>query len=426
MPLGCSALVVNALTDEKSASNPLYLFIVSLAGSSYLIALGLWGVFGAVDLKAAAHVGVGNALAGYDFLNFITAYRVFYEGGNPYDPLLQNNYFRSIVGADYPNQLNLLYPPAFLYLFFPLFWLPYSLARWIWLLWSIFAALLAAVTCLPRDTSARQRLLVLASSLVFAPLLSCYFWGQVSAFLLLFAALAILALQRQQWLCAAVFLAALLIKPQVGLLAVSAVVLAAFRQRKWTLVVGTLTVLVAATGVIELVNPGIHLQWWRSLALVRDHAQGSLTPTLYGVVRLIGLRLGNDNWQLAALVISITMACLFLWYVLRAECRSLQTTFELGLILSLIISPYAWFQDSAVLLLPTLRLLVAGMRAPVARYELVFWVGAIWGVSLIVILGSLSHTMAQHHLFWFPLVIFGLYLFGMVKYGFITRSDYPA
>jgi hypothetical protein len=346
----------NSTGNSLENSTALCWFLALLALVVYLTGVILSVVSNPMDVRGAAVIGSSGDFRFYDLLNFVTAARLFGIGLNPYDAHLQNSYLELALGESYPHALNCLYPPLALVVFYPLLMLPFSILRWVWLGLSILAAFSSALLILPKNSPRLLRIVFLLFVASFPPLLSAYYWGQFAPFLLLLLVVLTRSLQSGRWTVAAICLVVLSVKPQVCFLAVFAVFIWAIKTRNVQLLIRWFGVALLSFIGLELTWPGVHTLWLASFPALRAYAGISVTPTVPGFVRYLGVELGIDLGQVA-LSLTAALSLLFILPLIRASARPLRFWFEAGLVVSLVVSPYGWFQDQTVLLIPALSLI---------------------------------------------------------------------
>jgi len=170
---------------------------------------------------------------GQDFRGYYAAARVVYTGGNPYDYRLVAPELLKITGRIGNNPYY--YAPFFAWFIVPLSWLPYNIARGIWMLfnlclWNFSLWQLANLFQWPK-IGWRRWLIFLMATFIFAWIT----WRYEQTGIILFALLVgvLLALQKKNVILAGIFLAILLIKPNITLIPVFTISLFLLRRRNW-------------------------------------------------------------------------------------------------------------------------------------------------------------------------------------------------
>jgi hypothetical protein len=179
-----------------------------------------------------------------DFKCFYAAGRIVAEGQGHelYVPSVQEQMLQRVI----PGHTKYFYnPPAFVLPFVPLSRLPLMTAYWLWTALSLVALFSGLRILLELSgLSPPQQLLLAAAALAFEPTYQNLRWGNVAAFVLLLVALFFRDLLAGKERRAGVWLALLMVKPELFL--ISATVLAA--KRKWRCIGSYL-----ASGVVLLI-----------------------------------------------------------------------------------------------------------------------------------------------------------------------------
>lgn len=324
-----------------------------------------------------------------DFLNNLwgPAYHLVH-GQSPYwrDPLLQEN-------------PPLWLPPA-IGLFFPLGWLDFRLAANLWFLVNLAALLAIVLWCRRQEGSALPW--QAASLVLFFPALSVHFllgqYGLLSTWLLLLAAG---LLGRGRPFLAGLILTPALAKPQLALLAVPALWVAAVRRWKARGAVLLPAGALLGSGLLTLPLWLAYPTWTADFLLALHQNPEWFQPTLFGV---LPLWLGPAGWVLAGAVALAALA-LGLWLSWTYPPEE-SLPWSLGL--TTVASPYLWTWDM-VLLLPLSLRAVARQRCRLARWLWTLGPIVCWGL----ILGQRMLTDGSDHWhFWVPWFFLGLILAG--------------
>lgn len=408
---------MSMITTAKD-SNSYSKFFCVLAAVIYLLAVLYSYFMPVIDLRAAAGVGIGEDFFSYDLLNFITAFRVFCSGDNPYSAQLQNDLLQLSLQRQYPHHLNFLYPPMTLALFAPLLWLPFDVAQMVWLLFSVIAIGAAADCLVPKNAAKKHRMLVVVIAVTFAPFLSAAYWGQFTAFVVLALAVAIRAVEKKHYILSGLLFACCIIKPQIWFLAAIGLAVWCVRYRCFVLVVSFFCGVLGISLLLEVISPGIHSNWLSSVSFVSAHAAGSLTPTISGLFRLF---LMSFAWEFSSWIPRVlTLLSVLAFGLLAAGKRDwpFYYLFSVGLIFSGLFAPYSWFHDQTVLLLP---LTIALTPTEQGNSSWRLWL--LGGISLFTTAIGVIINTAQHELIWFALVCICLFLSRTQSHVLLNDDD---
>lgn len=211
----------------------------------------------------------------------------------------------------------------------------------------------------------------------FGPVFTTFWLGQLNFVSLFSLLLAIRAVQTESWLLAGGALGLGLIKPQLTFLAAAALSLAALRECRWKLFIGFGAVLgffIALSAPFAVTPRQI---FGGGLA---QHLEMYLahTSTLWG----LSLTIFPDDLWLPALLSGLLLFWLvYLWLEGLKSGRwreRLLYLIGLSMIVNLVILPYSWFYNQAVLILPIFYAVDRLRRlAGMAR--------ALWVVTLVAV-----------------------------------------
>ncbi len=294
---------------------------------------------------------------GQDFRGFYAAARVLLIGGNPYDygqlvPILLD-----VTGRIGNNPYY--YPPWFAWFITPLAWLPFEIARGIWMLfnliiWVVGLWQLSKLLDWP-DTGWRRWLMFLFSTFLFAWITWRYEQTGILLFTLLVATLT--AIQKGQWVWAGLWLALLLIKPNITLILVTAIIIWLIRRGRWQTFITMCLVLaglfLASTAATsDWYRPLLQSGFGRGLVYVLDGPSRvvavRINTTLISWLTMLGL---NSNWRAVIyIIVAIVGGWAIVFVVLRSD--SLMKVVVVSLLVSFAVTPYTLQYDFPLLTLP--------------------------------------------------------------------------
>jgi hypothetical protein len=323
---------------------------------------------------------------GQDFRGYYAAARVLLIGGNPYDyeqlvPILLN-----VTGRIGNNPYY--YPPWFAWFITPLAWLPFEIARVIWMLfnlsiWIVGLWQLSRLLDWP-SKGWRRWLVFLFATYLFAWVTWRYEQTGILLFTLLIATL--LAIRKGQWAWAGVWLALLLIKPNITLILVVTIVIWLVRRGRWQPFITMCLVLAGLFLASTVATP----DWYRPL-LQQGFGNG-LVNVLDGPGRVVAVRVNTtlfdwltmfgltSNWRTVIYIIAaIIGGVAIIFIVLRSN--SLIQVVIVSLLVSFAVTPYALQYDFPLLTLP-----LFWATALFTRSRQAFWGGAILCVFIASIL----------------------------------------
>lgn len=235
---------------------------------------------------------VGMAITSFllykqDFRGYYAAARVLLAGGNPYDYNQVAPILLQITGRMGNNPYY--YPPWFAWFITPLAMLPYGLASILWMafnlvVWLYSLWILGKFLDWPKEGWKRWLIFLLVTYL-FAWIT----WRYEQTGILLFAFLVaiLVALQKQKWLKAGIWMALFLLKPNITLIPLAAIVIWLLRRKQWKPVAAfslTIGFLLAAS---TLVTP----DWYQPL-FKPDFGNG-LANILNGPGQIVAIRVNT-------------------------------------------------------------------------------------------------------------------------------------
>jgi len=354
---------------------------------------------------------------GVDFRGYYAAARVLMAGGNPYDYQLVAQVLLDVTGEMGNNPYY--YPPWFAWLFIPLTYLPFQLARAIWMIfnviiWSIGLWQLGKIIGWPQ-TGWRMYALFTLTTFSFAWITWRYEQAGILVFVMLVAL--VLCIQNQNWTWSGVWLALLLVKPNVTLIIVAGIGLWLLRQGRWYTVMVTGLTLVVLLSISTLITP----DWYQPF--FEDGFGQGLRVVLDGPNRAVAVRINTtfSDWlrtfgvesQLRMLGHGISIcvgAVVLFWTVYRSQ--SLLELVSVLLLVSYGITPYALQYDYpplAIVLFWALSLCVSspkdmgiGLVLAGFVFSVIFWQQNIsWAYWMVIGLIMLTiwglHQRALQH-----------------------------
>jgi hypothetical protein len=289
-------------------------------------------------------------LYGMDFRGYYAAARVLTAGGNPYDYNLVSQELLLITGEMGNNPYY--YPPWFAWFFVPLATLPYQIARMIWMafntaVWIVSLWHLGSLIGWPPMGWRRYTLFAL-TTFSFAWIT----WRYEQAGILIFAILILIigSVQGEKWIRSGVWMALLLIKPNITLVVIVGICLWLLLRRHWQPVVVMVLVLVGLLILATVVTPDWYQPFFsdgfgQGLHVVLDGPElivaQRINSTLLDWLAIFGLerRLSIAIYGMITLAGMIT----FLWSVFRS--RTILHLVGMLLLVSYSITPYVLQYD---------------------------------------------------------------------------------
>ena len=324
---------------------------------------------------------------GVDFRGYYAAAQVLMAGGNPYDYRQVAAVLLKVTGEMGNNPYY--YPPWFTWLFIPLAKLPFQVARAIWMLfnlivWNVSMFQLSKAINWPTMGWKRYSIFIL-STLTFAWATLRY--EQAGILVLgLFVAL-IFSLENQKWGQSGVWLALLLVKPNITLVVVAGVSLWLLRRGQWR----PILVMMAATLGLLAISTLITPNWFKPF--FEPGFGHGLTMTLDGTEIMGDTRINTTmlDW-LAYLGIQSSLrvilygifipVAILIFFLVILRSHSLLEVIGLSILISCAITPYALQYDYPPLAITFLWALSLPKPTPTATRISALLTGFIFYASM--------------------------------------------
>ena len=347
---------------------------------------------------------ISFVLFGQDFRGYYAAARVLLAGGNPYDYHLVAQALLDVTGEMGNNPYY--YPPWFSWLFIPVAFLPFHIVRAIWMmlnviLWNLGLLRLGEAMAWPPPGWRRYALFALAT-FSFAWITWRYEQAGILVFFM-FVEL-ILSIHSQKWIRAGIWMALLLVKPNITLIVLTGISLWLLRKGQWRPVLVMLFTLVVLLSISTAITPN-----WFQPFTQEGFGQG-LTVVLDGPDEVVAIRINTTfldwlrtlgmeppwNRLLYGLAICIGIIVYF-WSVYRSS--SFVELTSLLLLVSYAITPYALQYDYPPLVITlfwalsrcTSKAFTVGLAMVGFVFSVIFWQQNIsWAYWMVVGLVALA------------------------------------
>ena len=295
-------------------------------------------------------------LFGQDFRGYYAAACVVLAGGNPYDYHTLAPVLLKTTGAMGNNPYY--YAPFFAWFIIPFAWIPFNIARSLWMLfnlvlWNFSLWKLGNLFEWPK-TGWRRWLLYLFATFLFAWIT----WRYEQTGIILFALLVetLLALKNKNGIWAGLWMALLLIKPNITLIPVMTIIFWLIRKRNWQPVASMVMLTIGLLGISLIVTPN-----WYHPFFKLGFGQG-LFSTLDGPDKIVAIRVNTTlhDWltmfqvatettrtlSVVAFIIGLTILAIITW-----KSNSIILIVITSLLVNFAITPYALQYDYPLLTL---------------------------------------------------------------------------
>ena len=312
---------------------------------------------------------IAYAQFGQDFRGYYAAARVLLQGGNPYDYIQVALILMDVTGRVGNNPFY--YPLWFGWFITPLALLPYQIARAIWMflnlvIWIIGLARLQQLLDFPRK-GWRTWSVNLLATFIFAWM--TWKFEQTGILLFVLTVEAMLAHKNKQWTRMGIFLAAVLIKPNIMLIPVAILSLWLVRNRIFRPVIIMSALLIGLVIVTTIVTP----DWYQPI--LQPHFGQGLTEVLGGPDKTTGIRLNTTvldwlkmfgipetiNYVLygIAFIACVVVVTRTIW-----KSESFTEVAVIALLVNFAITPYSLQYDFPPLVIPMFWALAISTSAP--------------------------------------------------------------
>lgn len=306
--------------------------------------------------------------ANSDFFTFWLAGRLVSEGLNPFSAIDWVEGHHIYHSTWIPN-LTFIYPLPLSVILVPIGLFSLKTAYILWISLTIIILFVVIGLLLPYLENGKEHyfLPILAGVILFRPLTSLLYNGQISAWLLLSFVFTTLLWERNHWFWGGVVVALSLLKPNTGLLALAFLSLYILRRKKINAFygIGFSSILLFALGAV--INPAWVIQYYSILTMKFNQIFG-YAPTIWG----LSLFITNFN-QINSMLIAWTsiglISITYLAIIWKNERLDPTTAVGFAVLLMLITTPSIWPYDQIILIFPNI-LILAMIKKIGGRYLL--------------------------------------------------------
>jgi hypothetical protein len=298
--------------------------------------------FAMTAMSILAAMTTPNSAGTHDFVEYWASAHLLARHGNPYDSVALQELERSVGFPTGAPTLVMGNPPSALLLVLPLGYLGPVFGEWLWLLLQLAALVVAVRVIHSLNGHPQSKVHLLAYA--FAPTLACLLAGQVAVFLLLGLVL-FLRWQENRPIWAGASLWLCLLKPHLFLPFGVVLLLWMVVKRNYGILLGTASALAMSSAVATAMDPQVWLQYRTMMAQQRiDRLQ---LPCLSTELRQYVYP--HTVWvQCLPLCLGSIWAIGYYWKR-RAAWDWIRHGSTLMLV-SVLVAPYTWFMDQAVLI----------------------------------------------------------------------------
>lgn len=374
--------------------NSLRRFVEPVVAVSCFLALGVFVIALCTLLVTGSRAGTR------DVVSFWAAGRQIDHRANPYDATSIQTIEHSVGFPDTASTLIMRNPPSALALVMPLGFFDLRLAALLWAVLLLGALGLSVHLLWVMHGRPDNKIHFLGYS--FGPALACILGGQSSLFALLGLVLFLRLHQRHPflaglslWLCA--------LKPHLFLPFGAVLLIWAIVNSRYSLVAGTVLALAVSSLMATSLDPSI---WTQYRQMMRSSGiEQEFIPCL-GVALRFAIRPQAMWLQYVPAIIGCSWSVWFYWS--RRARWDWMKDGALLMLVSVLVSPYAWLTDQA-LLVPAL---LAGAYRATTKTQLAALALVSAFIEVAQITGSSMHSARY---LWIPLFWLGWYLYVSMK-----------
>ncbi len=319
-----------------------------------LLNLALLFLFLLACLLAALLLTRGHDYHQSDFGYYWIGSRMMLEGQDPYDPA-QWVPFAQSYNASTESVISFAYPMPMILLFMPLAALDLGPAAVIWV--ALMGLMVGSSVILLLRRFERRRsiaiyLPLIAGMLLFRPVVTTFYHGQMTGLIFFTLVLSAALIDRGKWKSGAAVLALLIIKPQVGLPLMGLAGLWFIMRRRWQALMAEVLASLLFLAPSFLYQPDWVGRWLSS-------GGNSLQVVFYQSATLWGLStLVCRGSQACAfpLAIGLVLVVIAVGFLLLVRFRDQDAFLLFGLMVCIVLlsTPYLLINDQIYLLLPVL------------------------------------------------------------------------
>ena len=295
-----------------------------------------------------------------DFIQYWSAYQLFSQGKNPYDPKLMLE-IENLLNYKDSLPIMMWLPPWALIVFTPFMLAGFKAGFLSFLIFNLVLLLLSSYLLQRAFSTERKfQLSTCLLALLFFPAWDCINFGQISIILLFALSSAIFLVIHNQLFLAGLFVAILSFKPHLFILLGITSIFWTIKKRKYLFAASTILSLFALVFITDLKH-GDALQFWL-MALRNNEAIGRIKTSEWAPATIgtwLRLIFGIEKTYLMWLPTLAGLPLLVFVYS-KKRSSSFAKNIALTTALSVMLSPYAWFYDQSLLLVCQIYLFYSG------------------------------------------------------------------
>jgi Glycosyltransferase family 87 len=372
-----------------------------------LVAFFLAMVLSVLGYKIITISGVHRTFGNYDFLQYWSAFQILITGGNPYDGQLmlaiQQQYQLS---GQFP--VMMWNPPWLPLALSPLLAFPIQTATQAWAVTNGVLCTLSVTLLLKAFNISENRLLFFLLAFSFLPVPYCMRSGQIGLLLLLGICLILFGESKRWHALSGLGLWLTLFKPHIFYLILIVYGVHCIRKKIVAPIVWALLFLGLSVAFTYYLAPASVVGWIASF-YPQNRADvvpiySWRVPTLIGLVRdFLNQWIGYPPlWPMVIIPGTLAIGVMGYLVIWRPQMDLMKTMIALVTV-SYLTSPYGWFADQVVLLVPIFYFLAQEIRTSGRESTVIVAV-----LAVLILIGNIHLYFVarlENQLVWFPIVL---------------------
>ena len=335
-----------------------------------------------------------------DFIGYWSATYLLHNGQNPYSQKLLEftQQIQMQTGLDYT--IMAWNPPTLFVFLLPLAWLPFSTAKFVWLLINL-TIVLASILILSQlyltTSNPRLALIYLILAISLPPVISGFYMGQVTFLVLLGLVSSMSLIKKRQWFWAGVVLVLTSIKPHMAILAVAYLLMIMIQQRQYSGWVGLIVASIVSATILFIFRPFWIYDFFGETAIAPVNWA---TPTIGGLL---------DYLHITKYARYLIVPLLPLPFILARYQSKFSIEFSVAL-LTLITVPttfFGWSYDQTILLIPIAQ--IFNWLYHLNNRTFNFWLAIAVIIAIAINYWQRLLSTNDVYYFWFPLFWFAVF-----------------
>lgn len=348
------------------------------------------------------NVALTTSMGENDFVAYWSATYLFRNGQDPYDPSLMELTQDTKLKTSQNVTIMAWNPPTLFVFLLPLAWLSFLQAKFLWLIINLIIVISMSLTLVHiYDAPQNMRFIVihLLFALIFPPVVSGLYMGQVTFLVLLGLVSSMWLIKKEMWFGAGMILILTTIKPHLVILPLIYLLVHVAQQRQYKGWLGLIVSGFVCIFMIFLFRP----DWVNDLIGLSAIAPVNwATPTLGGLLSSLGI----TEYARYLIVLFLPLP---IWMAANRTMFSMEFSVAVLTLITIPVTFFGWNYDQSMLLIPISLAFawVAKSKDNLPKLLIIFAIAASLGANIYLrLLSSNDMFFLWVPLFWwliFPL-----------------------